>query len=168
MSEIWTGVIITVVGGLVVALIIGLFKPARQLWSKFIKTIRSVIFFPFVVWKKINQLEKKQVEHGKQIEVLLAFIMFSIPGYSSESKDPIVFLLKIADLSCEYAEEATIKEMLLLTINSLKKNTPPLKITPKEDIDMHESLEVIKKQSKFFIDEVEEIERLLKAKKFAP
>ena len=167
MNEIWKGILIGVVVALFVSLVLWIVKPLRKCLLRIINFIWFMISYRYMVWKKINKLEKSQKEHANLIQVLMSFVTMINPSSFKQYEKILVPSLKIICSIPTKGREAEVKMILSRMISAIKLTTP-FKLTPAEEINVHKSLGIIKKQSEFFVDEVEEIEKLLKSKKFAP
>lgn len=182
-ANIIEGVIILLVG----TFILWMIKPLRKLITNIFKRCWHFMTLPFVGKKHIDSLENKisdkidslrerivtlekwQLDKIKAENALLDFVTFCIAVYSKDYISSVSLLIDIADRSGQKENELITKSALTQAIECLKNITPPLAFQAlDQEIKILHSLEKIKNRSNIYSMEIEQIEKLLKEKKYPP
>lgn len=174
MSKLGYDFFVAVGGGLVLAFILWMIKPLRKPITNIFKRCWHFVTLPFVVKKHINSfeeriatLEKWQLDKIEAEKTLWDVVILCIGTYVNDYISLVFVFIDIADRSSEKENESGTKFALTQAIKCLENITPPLVFQSlDQEIKILHSLDEIKKRSNIYSMEIEQIEKLLKEKKY--
>jgi len=181
MSKLGYDIFVPVIGVLISALILWLVKPIRKLVNSLLKNCWHFITLSFATKKRINSLENQMNEKTSNLQERLVILekwrsdisalvdagLFVAALISNEYISSFSLLIELADRCSDKGNEPATKCALVQAINCLKNITPPLTFKdPEQEVKILHSLEKIGKRSNVYLMEIEQIEKLLREKKY--